>query len=148
MQLPPLTAPPKKQERKGNPLFKTTPKKEEMKAPDYTSDITTLERRMRVLEEKNMGARNKIELLEMNMLTRHKHVTTEIKAMDSEIMELKHEVNEMKDRLLMLIKEFQESAKKEEVIVLKKYIDMWNPVQFVTRNEVKDIVKSVLENKE
>ena len=146
MPLQQAIAPPKKKET--GALFKTASKKAEGPAvPDYTSDITTLGRRMRVLEEKNISIRNNIELIENNMLNRHKHVTTEIKAMDSEIMELKRDMQEIKDRLLMLIKELQATAKKADVDVLKKYINMWEPVNFVTKNQVEDIVKEILEKK-
>ncbi|MBI4448282.1 hypothetical protein HY643_04840, partial [Candidatus Woesearchaeota archaeon] len=38
-------------------------------------------------------------------------------------------------------------AKKENVKVLEKYINLWNPLNFVTREEAKRIAKEVLEEK-
>ena len=146
MQLQPLSNPPKKEEKHGSSLFKSSPKKE-ISSPNYSPDIISLGRRVRILEEKHISTRNKIELIEQNMLNRHKNISTEVKTIDSDIMEIKRDVSEIKDRLLMLIKEFQMTAKQEEVAVLKKYIDMWEPIRFVTRNEVRDIIKEVIEDK-
>ena len=36
------------------------------------------------------------------------------------------------------------SAKRDEVKVHEKYINLWNPVKFVTQNEVESIVKEIL----
>ena len=44
-----------------------------------------------------------------------------------------------------LVKELQTAAKRDEVKVLEKYINLWNPVKFVTQNEVEQIVKEMLE---
>ena len=40
-----------------------------------------------------------------------------------------------------------ECAKKEHVKVLEKYINMWEPVNFVTKKDVEDIVKNMLKKK-
>ena len=114
---------------------------------DYSEDITNLGRRVRILEEKNTNTQNKMEIIEQNMVSRHKQVTSEVKTIISEINELKKEISEIKDRMLMLIKELQMSAKKEEVNILKKYLEMWEPVNFVTHNEVEELVDEAVNRK-
>ncbi len=80
------------------------------------------------------------------MLSRNKQITTEIKTINLEINEIKKEIIEIKDRILLIIKELQMCAKREEVKILDKYINLWEPVNFVTRNEVKDIIKETLKD--
>ena len=48
----------------------------------------------------------------------------------------------------LIIKELQSVARKEEVKVLEKYINLWNPIKFVTSNEVEQIVNDALERKQ
>lgn len=109
-----------------------------------TEEIRNLSRRIRMLEERYTNLRTKEEVIEQNMLSRHKQLTTEIKTTNSDMHELKTEITEIRDRLLLIIKELNECAKKEEVKVLEKYINLWNPIGFVTRNEIEDVVKDIV----
>lgn len=124
-------------------------KHEEKAAPvqDFSEDITNLSRRVRVLEERNTNMQNRMEIIEQNMISRHKQLNTEIKTMLSENNELKKDISEIKDRILMLIKELQISAKKEEVDILKKYMELWEPVNFVTHNEAEELIQEALSRK-
>jgi len=65
----------------------------------------------------------------------------------SDINELKKEVNEIKDKVLEIIKELQSGANKSDVDVLRKYIEMWEPMNFVTHNEVQEIIDEKLAQK-
>lgn len=109
-----------------------------------SNDVKGLSRRLRTIEERYTNLQTKTQITEQNMLSRHKQITTEIKTINSEINEIKKEIIEIKDRILLLIKELQMCAKREEVKILDKYINLWEPVNFVTRNEVKDIIKETL----
>jgi hypothetical protein len=50
----------------------------------------------------------------------------------------------MKSKILMILKELQSGAKKEDIKVLQKYVDMWEPLNFVTRNEINEIIDEKL----
>jgi len=122
--------------------------RKELTPPDIDSrmELVNLDRRLKMLEEGFTNIRRRFQVTEENMLSKNKHLSTEIKTMTSEMNELRKEIFELKDKLLLMIKELQECAKKEDVRVLEKYINMWNPVNFVTKNDVDDIVKSALRN--
>ena len=124
-------------------------KEEPSAAPmaDLTEEIRNISRRLKVSEERYTNLRTKVELTEQNMLSRDKQISTEIKTTNADVHELKKELAEIKERMLMLIKELQTCAKREEVKVLEKYINLWEPVNFVTRNEVEDIIKDILGKK-
>ena len=38
-------------------------------------------------------------------------------------------------------------AKKDEVKTLQKYVTMWEPIKFVTENQVEEIVKDMISKK-
>jgi len=111
-------------------------------------DINSISRRVRMLEEASSNMRRFFQTTEENQLQKHKHVSAEIKTTNSDIMELRKEIAELKDKFLLIVRELQTVARKEEVKVLEKYINLWNPVKFVTQNEVEQIINEVLERKE
>ncbi len=123
---------------------------EQQQAPDFggmTGDINSLGRRLRLLEEGVTNMRRFFQITEDNSIAKNKHYSAEIKTLASDISEIRKEVQELKDKLLLVIKELQVVARKEEVKVLEKYINLWNPVKFVTQNEVEQIISEVLEQK-
>lgn len=108
------------------------------------SEITMLGRRLRILEEQYTNTRRKMQVTDQNMLSYHKKSMTDVKALNLEINELRHLLDDMNNNILLIIKELKLCAKKEEVNVLQKYINMWEPVNFVTRNEIEKILEELL----
>ncbi len=104
--------------------------------------------RLRVLEERYTNIQTELRVTEENMINRNKKLTTETKTLTLDINELRKEINEIKDRVLTIIKELQSCAKKEEIKVLQKYIEMWEPMNFVTHKEVEDIINEKLAKKD
>ena len=110
----------------------------------FTEDIGNLSRRLRLLEESFTNIRRVLQVTEQNVLGKNKVFSTEIRTLTSDIGDIKQEIAEIKERIIELVKELKETAKRDEVKVLEKYINFWNPVKFVTQNEVEDIVKEIL----
>ena len=119
--------------------------------PDINSimeQINTVSRRLRVLEERNSNIDKRIQLIEENMLSSHRSINTEIKTTAAEVNDLKKEINAIKETLKLVIQELRECAKKEDVKVLEKYINLWEPVKFVTLNQVEDIVREIMKKED
>ena len=125
-------------------LFKSKPSQQPGEDVSMRSDVTDLGRRLRTMEERYTALQGRLQLIEHNMVSHHRHLNTEIHTQISEITEVKKDLHELKDRLLMVIRDLQVSAKKEDVKILERYLNMWEPLNFVTRNEVKDIIKEIL----
>lgn len=112
-----------------------------------TTDINTLSRRLRLLEEGFTNLRRFFQVTEENTIARNKHYSAEIKTITSDITEVRKEIQELRDKMLLVIKELQSAARKEEVKVLERYINLWNPVKFVSQNEVEQIINEVIEKR-
>jgi uncharacterized protein (DUF342 family) len=113
--------------------------------PNSNEEISNLNRRMKMIEERYANLRSNFQVMEQNMLQKHKSFFTEIKTLNLEITEVKKEINELKDRMMMLIKEMELLARKESVETLRKYIDFWNPLNFVSKNEIEQIIREVID---
>jgi len=107
----------------------------------FSADINNLSRRMRTLEGSFTNIRRVLQVTEQNMLEKHKVFATEIRTVTSDMGDIKQEIAEIKEKIIELIKAMQEAATRDQVKILEKYINFWNPVNFVTHNEVEDLVK-------
>ena len=147
---PPAGAPPQKG---GKPsglagLFGGKPKEVEAgPSLDVLSELNTLIRRMKLLEEQVTTLRRKQQMLEQNMLHGTKKMINEGKLLGSDMTEIRDTLRKIEDKVILVIKELKLSAKKDELDLLKRYVNLWEPVNFVTKNEVRSIVEDVLSGK-
>ena len=141
----PLPPPPKRHEG-----ILTFGHSQQQEAPDFsgvTTDVNTLSRRLKLLEEGFTNLRRFLQVTEENIIAKNKHYSAEIKTLASDLTEIRKEIQELKDKLLLVIRELQTVARKEEVKVLEKYINLWNPIRFVTQNEVEQIINEILDKR-
>ena len=126
-------------------------KPEQQQGPDLSNvnnDINSLSRRLRLTEEGFTNLRRFLQVTEDNIIARNKHYSAELKTINSDITEIRKEIQELRDKLSLVIKELQTVARKDEVKVLEKYINLWNPIKFVSQNEIEGIINDVLEKRE
>ena len=97
--------------------------------------------RVRVLESKYNYLRDRIILINENLISEYKKLNQDIKIVDSELKDLKKELFEMKEALRHILSEMKFFARKEHFKVLEKYINVWNPFNFVTEEEVLELIK-------
>lgn len=99
-----------------------------------------------MLEERYSTLINKNQLTDQNMLANHKKLQTEIKSINMELTEMKSEIAHIKETNTLIIQDLRECARREDVEVLEKYLKLWEPVRFVTQNQVENIVMDIIEN--
>ena len=80
------------------------------------------------------------------MLEEYKRLMKEIKAIDMDIRDVKKDLNNLKNILKHLTEEASTFAKKDSLKILEKYINLWNPLNFVTEKDVENIVKRIIED--
>ena len=139
-----------KKEDKGNKaehkgLF--THEKAIEEAAPISQELESTINRLRVLEERYTNVQTELKVTEENMIHRKKKLTTDIKTLTLEVSELKKEIGEIKDKVLVIVKELQDGARKSDFAVLKKYVEMWEPMNFVTHKEVEEIIDEKLNKK-
>jgi len=60
---------------------------------------------------------------------------------DQKLMDLEKEITLIKRRMVEMAADLKNFARREEVDTLKKYLEVWNPVNFATHQEVKEIIE-------
>jgi uncharacterized protein YoxC len=105
-----------------------------------SKEIDELMRRLRQLEERYSGLRKKSQLIEQNMLKDTKDIFEDISLNRQTITELKLEISEISEKLTKLTDEVASSVSKSEFNVIAKYLDFWQPLDFITRDEAMKIL--------
>ena len=115
--------------------------------PNLYAQINDLSRRLRTTEGSYSNLRKKTQLTDQNMLTSHKRIDKEMKAINEDIKEIRREMEDINGKIGQIAKEMQIFAKKDEVKTLQKYVTMWEPIKFVTENQVEEIIKDMMSKK-
>lgn len=124
-----------------NSIFSNSDKK----SPDFQDKVDTHSRTLVsvIQRQKDLEAsfdlfNEKLELLDHNAVKNFKNIFDDLREIKNEIRDLKHEIEILKEFNSKVTKQLRLFSPKDEVEKLEKYIDLWNPMQFVTRDELRD----------
>lgn len=116
--------------------------------PEIYRQINDISRRLRTAEENYSGLRRKTQLSDQNMLSSNKSTNTEIKTINSDIKDIKRDIKDINDKIEQIAKEMKLFAKKDEVLVIQKYVKLFDPMRFVSANQAEQIARDVVKEKE
>lgn len=102
------------------------------------NDIAT---RLKIIEERYNTLRKKSQLTEQNIIESDKNNFNEIRLIQDNLLEVKRSVKNLAEKLSLLTDEVTTFASKNEFSVLQRYVDFWQPLDFVTRKEVNDFLR-------
>ena len=95
-----------------------------------------LDFRLRLLEERYGKVRERLILINQNMIDEFKLFTTSVETLSEEIKLLRQEMEEIKSITQSLRRASKQFADKKDVKVLEKYINVWNPMNFATQKDL------------
>lgn len=101
--------------------------------------------RLAVMEERMVNLRKKSQLIEQSSIEYERETRSDLKALGESLTELSRKVEEVKEKIDAMTGELSSVVKRHELAVVERYIEMWEPLQFVTREEAKLLIKDALE---
>lgn len=107
---------------------------------DLAFVLNDLNARIRVLENKYSLFGERLLIINQNMIEEYKTLLRKIKTFESEFMDIKKDLFNIKEIISGLTKEMRLFAKKDSLQVLEKYINLWNPMNFVTEKDVINLI--------
>jgi hypothetical protein len=125
-----------------NPLQQPVKKQ----APDFeafnriSKNVNNVAANLRILEERYSTLRNKSQVSEQSMISMEKDIRADIRLLSDDLLDLKRNLSDIKDKLRLISGEVGNLVKKEDFKVVERYVDMWQPMNFVTRNELSKLV--------
>jgi hypothetical protein len=113
---------------------------------DIAGELNNVGRRLMVIEERYTNLRKKTQVTDQNMLSNNKKVMTDVQTIHSEMDDIKKQITDLVDKMRIIVRELKECAKSQEVAVLQKYINIWEPMNFITRESATKMIKDQVES--
>jgi hypothetical protein len=117
-------------------------------APDFeafnriSKNVNNVAANLRILEERYSTLRNKSQVSEQSMISMEKDIRADIRLLSDDLLDLKRNLSDIKDKLRLISGEVSNLVKKEDFKVVERYVDMWQPMNFVTKNELDKLVEN------
>jgi len=112
-----------------------------MPNPSTSFEVNDIDARLRIIEGKYNITRERLLSMNQNTIDHYKDLTSDIKLINDDLKDIKDELVNLKKTMKIFMKELNLFARKDNVKVLEKYIKMWNPLNFVTEEEVIELIK-------
>lgn len=106
------------------------------KVDTQSKAILTVVERQKDTENSIDLLKEKLELLDHNTIKNIKKIFNDIKSIREEIKDIKSEIKDIQEFNSKVQKQLKLTASKDDVEKLDKYIDLWQPMNFVTRDEL------------
>jgi len=103
-------------------------------------EVASISRRVKIVEEQIDTLSSRLQLEERDTIEKHKSSIRRISKIEEEMRVIKNKLNEMNELILRIANRLKEFASKEDVEILQKYTKWWQPLNYVTREEVKKLI--------
>jgi len=127
-----------------SPLARRLPPELEELQNRVSSSVLEIASRLKLVEQRIENLRGHLELVDGSLIEKHKSVISELRDTQDGTRNLRADIDSLKEFTERIAKRMEDLASREEVKVLERYVELWQPLQFVTRAEVKTIVQSIL----
>ena len=122
------------------------------KADDFTNKVDTHSKAILTVIERQKDIESsldlmneKVELVDHNSIKNFKKIFNDIRDVKNDVRELKQEIQKLGEFNSRLTKQLALLTTKDEVTKLEKYIDLWDPMGFITRDELEENNKKQIE---
>ena len=99
---------------------------------------------LKSLESKINNLQREVTMLKDGFTKKNNETKKELKTINEDVIESKREKEKISEKLDLMVKELKRTAGIEEVMVIKKYLEFWNPVNFVTQHDLERVVENKL----
>ncbi|MBI2671485.1 hypothetical protein HYX16_00985 [Candidatus Woesearchaeota archaeon] len=114
---------------------------------DPNSVILDIYSKLRLLESKNYTLGENLLTVNQNTIEEYRRLNREISLINTDVKELREEIFKLRETIKNFLGEIDYFAKKSDLKVLEKYINLWNPLKFVTEEELEDLISRKLKKR-
>jgi len=109
-----------------------------MQLEDEYNSFIDFNSKLKSLESKYNLSRDRLFVINQNMIDQYKISSSELRFVKDELKNMKTDINAVKEALTEISRELSKFVKKEEVKVIEKYVSLWDPLKFVTEDQLKE----------
>jgi hypothetical protein len=89
-----------------------------------------------------------LDVIKNDFIRKANDLKDNVKSLNDDMLELKREQEKTSQNMDLIIKELKKTAGIEEVQTIKKYIEFWNPMNFVTQRDLDRAIEAKLSIKQ
>tara|TARA_Y100000310_G_scaffold310057_1_gene354812 strand:- start:1557 stop:1967 length:411 start_codon:yes stop_codon:yes gene_type:complete len=108
------------------------------------SDFNT---RLRDAEERNQLVRERILLLGKNLIESKQETESDIKELKKQTSEIKKDLEKLQRLSENIVQETKKFVKKNEVVVIERMLKDFQPLEFMRKKDVEELIKEKLKTK-
>jgi len=108
------------------------------------TQIADIAGRVKVVEERIDTLRTHIGLIDKSSIEKHKTVIAKINDLQDSMRSLRSDLDEVKEFSERVAKRMEALASKEQVKVIERYVDMWQPLKYIKNSELKAAMLPIL----
>ena len=106
------------------------------KVDTHSKTLVTIIQRQKDIESLLENLNEKTDMIDHNSISDFKKVFSKLKTLNDDISDLKGEIKKIQEYQEKITKQMRLFSTIDEVKKLEKYIDLWEPLNFVTRDEL------------
>lgn len=97
--------------------------------------ISSLATSIRVVEDRYGTLRKKLQMTDDELIEAQQSFEQERRVLDEQILECKERIAELEDDVQEMKEQITKAVRRRDFRYLKKYVEYWDPSQFITRDE-------------
>ena len=102
---------------------------------------------MKALETKVNNLLREVDILKEDFMKKNANLKQQLKTTTQDLLDMKHQQAKTQQTVDLIIKELKQTAGKEQLDVIKRYMEFWNPLNFVTQRDIERIIETKMEEK-
>jgi len=114
---------------------------EAIQESNLSAVLIDLNARIRILEGRYTLFGERLLVINQNMVEEYRKLMKETKLINHDISQIRQDIFNLKDILTSITKEMALFARNDKLKVLEKYINFWNPLHFMTEEDVIQIIR-------
>ena len=91
--------------------------------------------------------RRKGQLAEQNMIEEMNNLRKSLDGISEEATALRRLLVDVDDKLDRFLEQVKGSARREDVLVMRKYLEMWDQMKYLTREEAQRLIERAQQSK-
>jgi seryl-tRNA synthetase len=107
---------------------------------EIVNKIGLLNDRMRLIEERSHQNREKIRVVEENLVIKFKDLREDVKRLNLEVDDLRKNSSDLTKTIQRIIRDLSKTAKLSDVNVIEKVIEFFDPTRYLTEKDINRII--------
>ncbi len=119
---------------------KLTPEQQFSMVNEVAEKIGIINDRLRIIEERTHQNREKIRIVDDNLIHKTADTRDDVKRLSIEVDELRRVLNDVVKTVQRMAKDLANTAKLSDVNVIEKVLDYFDPTRYLTEKDVYKII--------